>query len=122
MYFTKSFNYFIPESEQNRAVFWARVHIVIYATTVLVAIITQLFLPVVLIGGPRIYGVLHAVMASLLQHGGLAQDILDHRLNSSTVYPQTLAEQNRILKDTDWLELFAKVGGHGILSKTSKFA
>tara|TARA_B110000037_G_scaffold56463_1_gene69007 strand:+ start:1189 stop:2298 length:1110 start_codon:yes stop_codon:yes gene_type:complete len=77
---------YIPESEQKKAAFWARVHIVIYAATVLVAIIMQSFLPVVLIGGPRIYGVWHAVMTGLLQHGGLAEDVLDHRLNSRTVY------------------------------------
>jgi fatty acid desaturase len=38
-----------------------------------------------LIGGPRIYGAWHMVLTGLLQHGGLAEDVLDHRLNSRTV-------------------------------------
>lgn len=77
---------YIPASEQQKAVFWARVHIAIYAITILAAIIMQSILPVVLIGGPRIYGCWHAVMTGLIQHGGLAEDVLDHRLNSRTVY------------------------------------
>ena len=32
-------------------------------------------------------------------------------LFQSMFLPQTLAEQTRIRKDTDWLELFAKVRG-----------
>ena len=77
---------YIPESEQRNAVFWARVHIAIYAVTVFAATIMQSIIPLVLIGGPRIYGCWHAVMTGLIQHGGLAEDVLDHRLNSRTVY------------------------------------
>jgi fatty acid desaturase len=39
-----------------------------------------------LIGLPRIYGCWHFIMMGLLQHGGLAEDVVDHRLNSRTVY------------------------------------
>ena len=44
------------------------------------------FLPLMLIGLPRLYGCWHMVMVGLLQHGGLADNVLDHRLNSRTVY------------------------------------
>ena len=43
-------------------------------------------IPLLLIGGPRVYGCWHMVMTGLLQHGGLAEDVLDHRLNCRTVY------------------------------------
>ena len=43
-------------------------------------------IPLLLIGGPRIYGCWHFILTGLLQHGGLAEDVLDHRLNSRTVY------------------------------------
>ena len=43
-------------------------------------------LPLMLIGLPRLYGAWHHVMTGLLQHGGLADNVLDHRLNSRTVY------------------------------------
>ena len=37
------------------------------------------------IGLPRLYGAWHHVMTGLLQHGGLADNVTDHRLNSRTV-------------------------------------
>ena len=43
-------------------------------------------LPLMLIGLPRLYGAWHMVMVGLLQHGGLADNVTDHRLNSRTVY------------------------------------
>ena len=77
---------YIPETELVKATFWARVHMVIYAMAIVVAAASGSVLPLVLIGGPRIYGTWHMVMTGLLQHGGLAEDVLDHRLNSRTVY------------------------------------
>ena len=77
---------YIPQAEWPDAVFWARVHVAIYAATLAVALATWSLLPLMLIGGPRIYGCWHMVMTGLIQHGGLAEDVLDHRLNSRTVY------------------------------------
>ncbi|MGR3661448.1 MAG: fatty acid desaturase family protein [Paracoccaceae bacterium] len=84
---------YIPETEWPMAVFWARIHVVIYAATVLVAITMLIIgmgwkatIPFLLIGGPRAFGCWHMVMTGLLQHGGLAEDVLDHRLNSRTFY------------------------------------
>lgn len=77
---------YIPESERYKAVFWARLHMAIYAATILLAIGLQSWLPLMLIGGPRIYGCWHMYMTGLIQHGGLAEDVVDHRLNSRTVY------------------------------------
>ncbi|MBK8439236.1 MAG: fatty acid desaturase family protein [Rhodobacter sp.] len=84
---------YIPESEWPKAVFWARVHVAIHAATAAVALGMlaaglgwKAAIPFLLIGGPRAYGCWHMVMTGLLQHGGLAEDVLDHRLNSRTVY------------------------------------
>jgi len=84
---------YIPENEWTKAVFWARVHLVIYAATAAVALAMlylgmgwQAAIPFLLIGGPRSYGCWHMVMTGQLQHGGLAEDVLDHRLNSRTFY------------------------------------
>ena len=35
---------------------------------------------------PRLYGAWHHVLTGLTQHVGLAEDVLDHRLNCRTVY------------------------------------
>ena len=77
---------FIPESEQPRAIFAARIHMGIYAATVATALAMGSWLPLMLIGLPRLYGCWHMVMCGLLQHGGLADNVTDHRLNSRTVY------------------------------------
>ena len=76
---------YIPESELPKAIGWARVFVAIHLAAIAVAVATWSFLPLMLIGGPRIYGTWHMVMTGLLQHGGLAEDVLDHRLNSRTV-------------------------------------
>ena len=83
---------YIPEGERPAAVFWARVHMGIYAATALATLAMlaggmgwRAAIPFLLIGGPRVYGCWHMVMTGLLQHGGLAEDVLDHRLNSRTV-------------------------------------
>ena len=82
---------FIPASEQPKAISAARVHIAIYAATLLTALAMRSFLPLMLIGLPRMYGCWHLVMTGLLQHGGLADNVLDHRLNSRTVYMNPLS-------------------------------
>jgi fatty acid desaturase len=77
---------FIPTSEWPKAVAAARIHMAIYAVTIVAAVATRSWLPLMLIGLPRIYGSWHMVMCGHLQHAGLADNVLDHRLNSRTVY------------------------------------
>ena len=43
-------------------------------------------LPLMLIGLPSFYGAWLLVIFGLTQHAGLAEDVLDHRLNCRTVY------------------------------------
>ncbi len=77
---------FIPESEQGRVYAVARIWVAIYAATFGLAIYLGSILPLMVIGLPRLYGAWHHVMTGVLQHAGLAEDVLDHRLNSRTVY------------------------------------
>jgi fatty acid desaturase len=77
---------YIPEMEWRKAVTAARWHVAIYLATIGVALLMWSFLPLMLIGGPRLYGTWHMVLTGLLQHIGLADNVTDHRLNSRTVY------------------------------------
>jgi hypothetical protein len=77
---------YVPESEQPRAIRIARIWFAIYAATIALALYTGSILPLMLVGLPRLYGAWHHVMTGLLQHGGLAENVIDHRLNSRTVY------------------------------------
>ena len=77
---------FIPEQEQPRVIRVARIWVLIYAVTVALAIYLGSVLPLMLVGLPRLYGAWHHVLTGLLQHGGLADNVIDHRLNSRSVY------------------------------------
>ncbi len=77
---------FIPEQSRRDVVNVARVWVAIYAATLALAVAMQSILPLMLIGLPRLYGAWHHVMTGVLQHAGLADNVLDHRLNSRTVY------------------------------------
>jgi fatty acid desaturase len=77
---------YIPQSEWPKAILAARVHVAIYAATLVAALAWQSWIPLMLIGGPRIYGCWHMLMTGLIQHCGLAENVTDHRLNSRTVY------------------------------------
>lgn len=82
---------FVPESEQPKLIMIARVWFAIYAATIALALAMGSILPLMLIGLPRLYGAWHHVMTGLLQHGGLAEDVIDHRLNSRTVLMNPLS-------------------------------
>ena len=58
----------------------------IYLAAILAALAARSWLPLMLIGLPRLYGCWHMVMTGLLQHIGLADNVTDHRLNTRTVY------------------------------------
>ena len=77
---------FVPHSEWRKVVKIARIHMAIYLAAAGLAIWLGSILPLMVIGLPRLYGAWHHVMTGLLQHGGLADNVIDHRLNSRTVY------------------------------------
>ncbi|MBD9625282.1 fatty acid desaturase family protein [Ensifer sp. ENS06] len=77
---------FIPKMEQPKAILVARIWFAIYAATIAACVYLGSILPLMLIGLPRLYGAWHHVLTGLLQHGGLADNVTDHRLNSRTVY------------------------------------
>jgi fatty acid desaturase len=77
---------FVPQSEWGKVQRVALIHTAIYAATIALAVWLQSILPLMVIGLPRLYGAWHHIMTGLLQHGGLADNVIDHRLNSRTVY------------------------------------
>jgi fatty acid desaturase len=76
---------YIPEMERSRVAGEARVILLIHAAAVVAAIWTWSWLPVVLIGGPNFYGIWLLNLLGGTQHLGLAEDVLDHRLDARTV-------------------------------------
>jgi len=77
---------FVPESERWRVCRTARVHLGIYALVLIACVASRSILPAMYIGLPSLYGRWLALYFGMTQHIGLAEDVLDHRLNSRTVY------------------------------------
>jgi fatty acid desaturase len=77
---------FIPDSERNKVYVIARIHIAIYVAVIGLAVWTWSILPLMYVGLPSFYGAWLYLTTGLTQHAGLAEDVLDHRLNARTVY------------------------------------
>jgi fatty acid desaturase len=78
---------FVPDSERPKIFKTARIWLVIHAAVIAFSVYTGSILPMLFIGPlPAMYGAWVHVMTGLTQHAGLAEDVLDHRLNCRTVY------------------------------------
>ena len=76
---------YVPNTKRPLAICVARIWLAIYAMTILVAIYMGSILPFMLIGLPRLYGAWHMTITGILQHAALADNVIDHRLNSRTI-------------------------------------
>ncbi len=76
---------FIPPTEFPKIYRKARVCLLIYAGVVGLAVATRSILPLMYVGLVNIYGAWLMVVYGLTQHAGLAENVLDHRLNCRTV-------------------------------------
>jgi fatty acid desaturase len=77
----------IPESEYHKMFREARAWVAVMALVVAASIYFGTILPLLLIGPvPLIYGRWLGHLFDLTQHAGLADNVLDHRLNTRTVY------------------------------------
>lgn len=77
---------YVPESERTRVYLEARIWLAIYITVIGLSIALQTILPLMYVGLPSLYGRWLLLLFALSQHGGLAENVLDHRLNSRTIY------------------------------------
>jgi fatty acid desaturase len=77
---------FVPESERPKVYRTARIYLAIYALDIAACIYFRSILPAMFIGLPSLYGGWLQLYFGCTQHLGLAEDVLDHRLNSRTIY------------------------------------
>jgi fatty acid desaturase len=77
---------FVPEPLWPKVARTARIWLALHAAAIGTAIALQSWLPVLLVGVlPTMYGTWLQVYFGMMQHQGLAEDVLDHRLNTRTV-------------------------------------
>jgi fatty acid desaturase/nitrite reductase/ring-hydroxylating ferredoxin subunit len=77
---------FVPEDEQRRIVWEARAFLAVLAGVVVWSLSIMSIVPLLFIGLPTFYGAWLLWFFAATQHAGLREDVLDHRLNSRTVY------------------------------------
>ncbi len=83
---TKDETTYIPDSERWKAFWLARLYVLIYAGMIGWALACRSILPLMFVGLSSFFGAWHMHLVGLTQHAGLAEDVLDHRLNCRTVY------------------------------------
>lgn len=76
---------YIPESEFGKVFLRARIYVLIYAAVIGAAVYYQSWLPLMFVGLPSFYGAWLMPVYGFTQHAGLAENVLDHRLNCRTV-------------------------------------
>lgn len=76
---------FIPESEYPKVFFRARIYALAYAVMIGLCLYYRTWLPFLFILGPNLYGAWLMPIYGWTQHAGLAEDVLDHRLNCRTI-------------------------------------
>ena len=77
---------FIPESEFHKVFRNARIVLSIYALVIAAAIVLHTWIPIFLFVLPQFFGTWVMIVHNTTQHAGLAENVLDHRLNCRTVY------------------------------------
>jgi MocE subfamily Rieske [2Fe-2S] domain protein len=85
---------YVPENEYGRVFVVARIYLAIYSVVIGLSIYFNAILPLMYIGLPTLLGSWLMPFYTLTQHTGLQENVLDHRLNSRTVYMNLL---NRFL-------------------------
>jgi Na+-transporting NADH:ubiquinone oxidoreductase subunit F len=81
---------YIPEMEFPKVYRRARIYLAIYAAVIALSISSRSILPLLFIGFANLFGTWLMVVYGLTQHAGLAENVLDHRLNCRTVYMNPL--------------------------------
>ena len=77
---------FIPESEFPKVFLNARICLTLHLAVIVLAVALQSWIPIFLITLPNFFGTWLMIVHNTTQHAGLAENVLDHRLNCRTVY------------------------------------
>lgn len=77
---------FIPSTEFPKVFFRARIYLAIYLVLVFVCIYGGSILPLLLVGLTNLFGAWLMPIYGYTQHAGLAENVLDHRLNCRTFH------------------------------------
>jgi Na+-transporting NADH:ubiquinone oxidoreductase subunit F len=76
----------VPEEDFRRLKWEARAFVAVWVGVIAWAVASGSIVPLLFVGLPSFYGAWLVVFFGITQHAGLREDVLDHRLNTRTVY------------------------------------
>ncbi len=76
---------FQPAEDLRASAWWSRLYLAVFVGVGVWCVAVGSILPAMFIGLPTFYGRWLMVVYGITQHAGLAEDVLDHRLNTRTV-------------------------------------
>ncbi len=76
---------YVPRDEFPKVIWSSRVFVAIWVGVIGLSVATKSIEPLLLVGLPSFYGRWLLVLFGLTQHAGLAEDVLDHRMNTRTI-------------------------------------
>ncbi|BFT71029.1 fatty acid desaturase family protein [Paenibacillus sp. P36] len=79
-------NAYIPSSQHRKTFREARIYMLIIVAVLAACLLTGSLLPAMFVFLPSFYGGIVVLLFGVTQHLGLYEDVLDHRLNTRTVY------------------------------------
>ncbi|MEM8708835.1 MAG: fatty acid desaturase [Actinomycetota bacterium] len=77
---------YVPVADHRRVVVEARVFLAVIVGVVALCVVVLSPVPLLFVVGPTFYGSWLMAFFGTTQHAGLREDVLDHRLNTRTVY------------------------------------
>lgn len=77
---------FIPEDELGKLKWESRAYVAILAGVTAWSAAAWSIVPLLYVGLPTVYGAWLMLFFAVTQHSGMREDVLDHRLNTRTVY------------------------------------
>ncbi len=76
----------VPQRDFRRVIWEARAYAAVLVGVIAWAIASGTIVPLLFVGLPSFYGAWLFMFFAITQHAGLKEDVLDHRLNTRTVY------------------------------------
>jgi fatty acid desaturase len=77
---------YIPASEFHKTFWESRIYLLIFAAVIATCFYTSSILSAMFVVLPSFYGSILVLLFGIIQHLDLHEDVLDHRLNTRTVY------------------------------------
>ena len=77
---------YVPEREHHKIVREGRIYLALWLALVVWCLLAWSLVPLLFFVGPSFYGAWLVLVFGTTQHLGLQEDVLDHRLNTRTVY------------------------------------